>query len=74
MSKLHSMYAWGVVCVVILSTLFITIFGGINWMYLAFLWSAVPFIAFLMFLKAKLPTMDNFNGEQKETKIFKILF
>ena len=70
MSKLHSMYAWGVVGVVILSTLFLAVFGSVNWMYLALLWSIVPFIAFLMFLKAKLPRMDHFEGEQKETKIF----
>lgn len=70
MSKLHSTYAWGVVGVVILSTLFITAFGSENWMYLALLWSIVPFMAFLMFLKAELPAIDNFSSEQKETKIF----
>ncbi|MBQ2614413.1 MAG: MFS transporter [Clostridia bacterium] len=70
MSKLHSMYAWGVVGVVILSTLFLSVFGSTNWMYLALLWSVVPFIAFLMFLKAKLPQMDSFGGEQSQTKIF----
>lgn len=70
MSKLHSMYAWGVVGVVILSTLFLSVFGSRNWMYLALLWSIVPFTAFLMFLKASLPEMDNFGGEQKQTKIF----
>ena len=70
MSKLHSMYAWGVVGVVILSTLFLAVFGGANWMYLALIWSIVPFTAFLMFLKAQLPQMDHFEGEQKETKIF----
>ncbi|MBE6758010.1 MAG: MFS transporter [Ruminococcaceae bacterium] len=70
MSKLHSMYAWGVVGVVILSTLLLTVLGSANWMYLALLWSAVPFTAFLMFLKAKLPPMDDFGGEQSQAKIF----
>ncbi len=70
MSKLHSMYAWGVVGVVILSTLFLSVFSSTNWMYLALLWSVVPFIAFLMFLKAKLPSINNFEGQQKKTKIF----
>ncbi|MBO5098683.1 MAG: MFS transporter [Clostridia bacterium] len=69
MSKLHSMYAWGVVGVVLLSTLFLLVFGSRNWMYLALLWSIVPFTAFLMFLKAKLPPMNNFESGQKETKI-----
>ncbi|MBQ3023654.1 MAG: MFS transporter [Clostridia bacterium] len=70
MSKLHSMYAWGVVGVVILSTLFLAVFGNRNWMYLALLWSIVPFTAFLMFLKAELPQLDQFDGKQKGTKMF----
>lgn len=69
MSILHSMYAWGVVGVVILSTLFINLFGSENWMYLTLIWSAVPLTAFLMFLKAEMPEIDNFSSEQKETKI-----
>ncbi len=70
MSKLHSMYAWGVVGVVILSTLFLSFFGSVNWMYLALIWSVVPLTAFLMFLKAELPKMEGFDGECKDTKMF----
>ena len=70
MSKLHSMYAWGVVAVVILSTLFLAVFGSENWMYLALLWSIVPLVAFFMFLKAKLPPLDRTEGNQKGTKMF----
>ena len=70
MSKLHSMYAWGVVGVVILSTLFLSVFGSENWMYLALLWSVIPFVAFLMFTKAKFPQMEQFGGEKKKTKLF----
>ena len=70
MSKLHSMYAWGVVGVVIFSTLFLKVFGSYNWMYLALLWSIVPFVAFVLFLKSELPQMDNFAGGQKQVKIF----
>lgn len=70
MSKLHSMYAWGVVGVVILSTLFIFVFGAENWMYLALLWSIEPFIAFLLFRKADFPQLDNFGGAKKTGKLF----
>jgi len=70
MSKLHSMYAWGVVGVVIFSTLFMRIFGRENWMYLALLFSIVPLIAFFMFLKANLPRMNRMEGERKHTKLF----
>lgn len=70
MSKLHSMYAWGVVGVIIVSTLFLAAFGSKNWTYLALLWSIVPFVTFFMFLKAKLPAMDAFGDAQKGTRIF----
>lgn len=70
MSKLHSMYAWGVVGVVIVSSIFIKIFGGENWMYLALLGAVIPLVAFLMFLKAKLPQMEGFKKEEKQTKMF----
>lgn len=70
MSKLHSTYAWGVVGVVVVSTLFLAAFGSENWMYLALLWSIIPFAAFLMFLRSELPAMDNFGGTQKGTRIF----
>lgn len=70
MSKLHSMYAWGVVGVVIVSTLFLLFFGSKNWSYLALLWSIVPLTAFLLFLKSKLPEMNHFGEKQMQTKIF----
>lgn len=69
MSKLHSMYAWGVVGVVIVSTLFLLVFGSTNWMYLALIWSIVPLTAFALFLKTRLPEMDNFGKAQKQTKV-----
>ena len=62
MSKLHSMYAWGVVGVVILSTLFLLFFGSINWMYLALLWSIVPLTAFLIFLTLFTVTRSRYSG------------
>ena len=70
MSKLHSMYAWGVVGVVILSSLYIKVFGGENWMYLALLWSIMPLCAFIMFIKAKFPKIDGFESGHKSGKLF----
>lgn len=70
MSKLHSMYAWGVVGVVILSTLFLWVFGSTNWMYLALIWAIVPLLAFLAFSKSKLPEMKSFGEKQTKTKMF----
>ena len=39
MSKLHSVYAWGVVFVVIVSTAALHFIGSENWHYLALFWS-----------------------------------
>ena len=70
MSKLHSMYAWGVVGVVILSTLFLLVFGSENWMYLALIWSVIPLSSFLLFLASELPVMNGFGENQGQTKMF----
>ena len=58
MSKLHSIYAWGSVFVVIVATLYILCFGAENWQYLALLLTIVPITAFLLFLGAKIPKME----------------
>lgn len=42
MSLLHSFYCWGHVGVVLLSTLFFTVFGIENWKILTLLWVIIP--------------------------------
>lgn len=58
MSKLHSVYAWGVVPVILISTLFLYLFGSQNWHWLALLYMLVPLVAFLLFTKAQIPQME----------------
>ena len=58
MSKLHSVYAWGVVAVIAVSTLFLLIFGSENWQYLALLLALVPLVATILFFGAEFPTME----------------
>ena len=53
MSLLHSFYCWGHVGVVLISTLFFTLFGIENWKILAVCWAVVP--AFNIILVAKAP-------------------
>lgn len=43
MSLLHSFYCWGHVGVIILSTVFFSLFGMENWWILACFWALVPF-------------------------------
>ena len=58
MSKLHSIYAWGVVFVIAISTFFLLIFGNENWQWLALLFALVPLTATFLFWGAKLPELE----------------
>ena len=44
MSLLHSFYCWGVVGVILVSTLFFALFGIENWRIMTCLWAIVPLI------------------------------
>ncbi len=59
MSKLHAVYAWGVVGVVVISTLFLLIVGNENWRYLALFWCLLPLAASILFARAPLPPMEH---------------
>lgn len=58
MSMLHSLYGYGFVGVVIISTLFLEFVGRKYWMYLTLFWAIFPVIASLMLFCAKLPDMN----------------
>lgn len=58
MSRLHSVYAWGAVGVVLLSTLFILVFGGRNWPWVAIAFAAVPLTSAILFSRAQIPHLD----------------
>ncbi len=59
MSKLHSVYAWGVVGVVIFATLFLQLFGRASWMWLTMLLTIVPLIAAVLFFSSDIPSMKS---------------
>ena len=42
MSKLHSVYAWGAVGVIVFSTVFLLLFGAESWPWLALLLALIP--------------------------------
>ena len=58
MSLLHSLYAFGVFTVVVISTLFLRFFGAENWMYLMVFWAALPISASVLFMISPMPDMD----------------
>jgi len=59
MSRLHSLYAFGVVTIVLVSTLFLNVFGRENWMYLTMLLALLPIAASVLFMLSPMPDMGN---------------
>lgn len=70
MSMLHSLYAYGVVGVVVISTLFIRVFGAESWMYLTLFFAFIPVISFAAFCASPMPKMnithDGSGGAQRK--------
>ena len=58
MSMLHSLYAYGVVSVVVISTVFLRLFGTENWMYLTLFWALLPLVSFTLFCVSPMPEMN----------------
>ena len=58
MSMLHSLYAYGVLGVVVLSTVFLRVCGTENWMYLTLFWAALPIVSCVLFCTSPLPEMN----------------
>lgn len=65
MSVLHSLYAYGFVSVVLISTLFLQFVGHEYWMYLTFFWAILPVIASVLLMTTWLPDMDMEQNEAK---------
>jgi len=70
MSKLHSVYAWGVVFVIISSTLFLLAAGSKSWQYLAFAFAAIPLVSALLFAFSEIPQMET---PEKASSAFHLL-
>lgn len=58
MSKLHSVYAWGVVFVIVVSTVFLLLFGGEYWQLLALLLTLIPLVSAFLFFGSEIPAME----------------
>ncbi len=70
MSKLHSIYAWGVVGVVIVSTLYLLFLGGERWHWLAVGFLAIPLSSAVLFARVEIPPMET---PQRVTGALKLL-
>lgn len=65
MSMLHSLYAFGVFTVVVVSTVFLKLFGSENWMLLTLFLAIWPVLASVLFMISPMPDMGTENGAQK---------
>ena len=63
MSLLHSFYCWGHVGVVLLSTLFFSVFGIDHWKILAVVWSVIPLYNAFVFVKVPMADLME-EGEE----------
>ncbi len=68
MSNLHSLYAYGLVFVIILSSIFLHFFGSENWMYLTLFWAVFPIIASLLFFTSPIPQMNTESEGKSSSK------
>ena len=72
MSALHSLYGYGVLMVVVVSTIALKIFGTENWMYLTIFWSLLPLICFILYNIVPLPEMNiSHNSGSKSNRFQK---
>ncbi len=71
MSKLHSIYAWGAFAVVIISTLFLMIFGSKHWQWLIIGFCLIPLCSFILFSKSEMPVMETPEKASAALSFFK---
>lgn len=67
-SILHSLYGYGVLTVVIISTFSLKIFGSENWMFLTLFWAVIPIITCILFSTSPLPEMDVSGGTNSKSE------
>lgn len=58
MSMLHSLYAYGVLMVVCISTAFLWLLGNHNWMYITLFWAALPIACSVLFFLSPIPDLN----------------
>ncbi len=62
MSMLHSLYAFGTLTMITLSSVFLKLFGTENWMYLMLILAALPLIPAVLFMTSPMP---DFSANEK---------
>lgn len=68
MSNLHSLYAYGVVLVVLISTSYFYFFGTHNWMWLVVAFAVLPVISSILYSVAPMPKMSLTDNSSNKTR------
>ena len=58
LSKLHSVYAWGIVGMIVVGTLFLLAFGSANWQWLPLLLMLVPIATIILYHGCEIPDSE----------------
>ncbi len=70
MSRLHSVYAWGVVPVILITTLLLKVLGNENWNYIVFFFMFLPIVSVILFSGVNVP---NISSPQRVTGVIEFL-
>lgn len=65
MSKLHSIYAWGVVGTIGFATLFLFLFGKSSWQILPLIFATIPVLSIILLFSTDIPKL---NGDESSPK------
>lgn len=71
MSKLHSIYAWGVIGVVAVSTVFLLAVGGEYWQILVLMFAFLQIVPIILFAIAPIPDMETPKRASGVVDLFK---
>ena len=71
MSKLHSVYAWGVVGLVIFATVFLLVLGSESWPWLTLVLMIIPAISAILFAGSEIPPMETPEKASGALKLLK---
>lgn len=71
LSRLHSMYAWGVVVTVIVSTLLLRWLGDAQWYLIALFWMLIPLCSAVLFAGAEVPRLETPKQASGALKLLK---
>ena len=71
MSKLHSVYAWGVVGVVVISTLYLLVFGKENWNWLICIYLLLPILSSILFGTVEITCVHSPEKTSDTLKLYK---